>query len=311
LETSVIMNIITKILTLTLLATLILFFGCGNDEYDADAYGNFESDEVVISSEVNGKLVAFDVQEGDHLARESHVGLVDTAQLYFQRMQLQASIVAIQNKTMDIQSELNVWKERKKNLQRELHRLESLLKGDVATQKQVDDLQGEIEVVERQIIATETRLKKSNNGILSEIEPLQWQIKRIRDQIKKSQIVNPIDGTILAKYVEQNEIVMLGKPLFKIADLETVFLRAYLTEPQLASISLGKKVEVSIDDGKQNREYEGLITWISDVAEFTPKVIQTREERANLVYAMKVKVLNDGSIKLGMPGEVRIPETRK
>lgn len=285
---------------------LLLLNSCQTGDKRADAYGNFESDEITISSEVNGKLLIFTIKEGAHVSRNETVGLVDTLQLYLQKRSLQASIQALKSKTTDVQSELDVWEGKKKNLEREHKRAKNLLENDAATQQQVDDLRGELEVVNRQSRATEIRLKKSNAGILSEIKPLEWRIRQIEDQILKSKLINPVEGTVLAKYVEQNEVVNFGRPLYKIADMDRVYLRAYLSETQLHAVKLGQRVKVAIDAGDEMKEFPGTVTWISEVAEFTPKVIQTKEERVNLVYAMKIFVENDGSIKLGMPGEVWI-----
>ncbi len=288
--------------------TLLILNSCQNENERADAYGNFESDEITISSEVNGKLLVFTIEEGDLISRNETVGLVDTLQLYLQKQRLQSSIQALKSKTIDVQSELDVWEGKKKNLDREYKRAQNLLKNDAATQQQVDDLRGELEVVNRQIRATEIRLNKSNAGILSEIKPLQWQILQIEDQILKSKLINPVEGTVLSKYAEQNEVVSFGKPLYKIADMNRVYLRAYLSETQLYAVKPGQSVRVFIDAGEGMKEFPGTVTWISEVAEFTPKVIQTKEERVNLVYALKIFVQNDGSIKLGMPGEVRIAQ---
>lgn len=288
-----------------LLITFSLAIGsCGNNSERADAYGNFESDEITISAEANGKLMAFAVEEGRTITPGENVGLIDTSQLFIQKMRLQAAIASVRSKTMDVESEIAVYREQKANLEREYARVQKLFESEAATQKQVDDLKGQLDVVNKQLNAAETRLRRTNGGILSEIEPLNWQIKQLEDQIRKSQIINPVDGIVIAKYVEKDEVVGFGIPLYKIANLKKVFLRAYISETQLASVKVGQSVQVLIDDQNDGKEYSGTVTWISDVAEFTPKVIQTRDERVNLVYAMKVAIENDGSIKLGMPGEV-------
>lgn len=284
---------------------------CNSNGERADAYGNFESDEVTISAEANGKLVFFNAAEGTTLSSDQVVGLIDTTQLHIQKQRLEASISTVRSKTMNVATEVAVFTEQKNNLLREYKRIQNLLKSEAATQKQADDLKGQLDLVNRQLVAAETRLRKANAGILSEIEPIRWQIRQLEDQIAKSQIVNPINGTILASYARENELVGFGMPLYKIANLQDVYLRAYIGETQLASLEIGSMVNVIIDDADDNKKFKGKVTWISDVAEFTPKVIQTKEERVNLVYAIKVSVENDGAIKLGMPGEVWINQSRE
>ncbi len=288
---------------------IILFLvagACSNGNDEVDAYGNFESDEIIISSEVNGKLISFMLEEGQTLVIGQETGLVDTIQLYLKKEQLLASIVALESKTQNVQSEIAVWKEKYKNIEREYKRVQNLIKDDAATQQQLDDLKGQIDLTEKQLKATEIRLNDANRAVLSQIKPLRVQIMQTEDQIMKSRLKNPVNGTVLTKYVEENEIVNFGKPLYKIADLQHVFLRAYISEDQLSQIKIGQVAGVVIDDGDGQKRYEGKITWVADVAEFTPKVIQTKKERKNLVYAVKIAVVNDGSIKLGMPGELHL-----
>lgn len=302
-------NIKNNLILLTFMA--LLSASCSNSGEKADAFGNFESDEVTISAEANGRLLEFNIEEGTMLNSGQELGLIDTIQLYIQKKRLESAIRAVRAKTMDVESEVAVYREQKKNFERENKRVQNLLKSGAATQKQADDLNGQLDVVNRQLVAAETRLRKANTGILGEVEPLQWQIQQIEDQIRKSQIINPVTGTVIAKYADKDEVVGFGMPLYKIANLSKVDLRAYISETQLATIKLGSEVTVYIDKEENGKEYQGTITWISDVAEFTPKVIQTREERVNLVYAMKVAVDNDGEIKLGMPGEVWLKGTNK
>lgn len=298
------MNALKNIKWIVIVSMIALLASCSNNGDRADAYGNFESNEVTISAEANGKLVSFDVKDGAVFAAGQDVGLIDTSQLYIQKRRLEASISTVRSKTMDVGSEVAVYREQKRNIEREYTRVQNLLKSEAATQKQVDDLKGQLDLVNRQLVAAETRLNNANSGILGEIEPIRWQIKQMEDQILKSRVLNPIDGTVIASYARKNEVVGFGIPLYKIANLTDIYLRAYIGETQLASVKIGSSVKVIIDDASGEKEYAGTITWISDVAEFTPKVIQTKEERVNLVYAMKVSVTNDGSIKLGMPGEV-------
>ncbi len=285
---------------------LLVAGSCNNGNDEVDAFGNFESNEVIISSEINGKLISFTLEEGQTLAIGQETGLVDTIQLYLKKEQLLASIVALESKTLNVQSEIAVWKEKQKNIEREYKRVQNLVKDDAATQQQLDDLKGQLDLTEKQIRATEIRLNNANRAVLSQIKPLRVQIMQTEDQLFKSKLINPVNGTVLTKYVEENEIVNFGKPLYKIADLEHVFLRAYISEDQLSQIKIGQVAGVVIDDGDGQKRYEGKITWVADVAEFTPKVIQTKKERKNLVYAVKIAVVNDGSIKLGMPGELHL-----
>ena len=203
--------------SLLLIIIAFIIVSCSDNGERADAFGNFESDDVTISAEANGKLLLFDLEEGAMLSVGEEIGLIDTLQLHIQKKRLEASIKAVKGKTMDVESEIAVYREQKKNLERENERVQNLLKNEAATQKQADDLKGQLDVVKRQLIAAETRLKKANAGILGEIEPLSWQIKQIEDQIRKSRIINPVKGTVIAKYVEKDEVVGFGTPLYKIA----------------------------------------------------------------------------------------------
>lgn len=278
---------------------------CRENGDTADAYGNFEAQEVIVSAEGNGQLLHFAPEEGQQLQAGQLAGLIDTTQLHLKRLQLQASIQAVTGKTQEVQPQINVLLEQKQNLLREEKRLQALVADNAATPKQLDDVQGQIEVVDKQIAATLSQNKNLNRGILAEISPLQAQISVVEDQIRRCYIINPIDGTVLLKLAEPYEMAAVGKPLYTIANMDELNLRAYISGAQLPDIKLGQEVEVLIDvDEENNRSLPGTINWISDKAEFTPKTIQTKEERVNLVYAFKVKVKNDGSLKIGMPGEV-------
>jgi HlyD family secretion protein len=278
---------------------------CSNDGKKSDAYGNFESTEVIVSSEGNGKILSLNVNEGDKLSQNQVFGLIDTVQLYLKKEQLLASMQALRAKTQDIQVQMDVLNEQKKNLLREKNRVENLYKDSAATQKQYDDINGEMLALDKQIIATKKTLEIGNNGLLSEIKPLQAQLDQIKDQITKSIIKSPINGTILTKYSEEGEIASYGKPIIKIADLESMYLRVYVSGTQLPNIKIGQNAEILIDNNqKEMAKLSGKVEWISDKAEFTPKIIQTKEERVNLVYAVKILVKNDGLLKIGMPGEV-------
>ena len=281
-----------------------LVFSCSGKNEKADAYGNFEAIEVIISSEATGKILSLKLEEGDKLAAETQVGLIDTIQLFLTKKQLEASINALRTKTQNVKVQLDVLEKQKENLLREVKRVEKLLAENAATQKQFDDLSGQLTVVESQITATKSQLNTANAGLLSEINPLLARIEQINDQIKKSVIVNPTPGTVLSKFAYENEVTTFGKPLYKIADLENITLKAYVSGNQLADLKIGHEVKVIIDQNDAEKAMSGTVSWISSTAEFTPKVIQTKEERVSLVYAFKVLVKNDGTLKIGMPGEV-------
>jgi HlyD family secretion protein len=286
-----------------------LFFfpliGCQQQESRSDAYGNFEATETTISAEASGKLLAFKVEEGASLKEGDIVGLIDTTQLHLQRLQLQATFGAIDAKTQDPSAEIAVLEAKKEHLFHEKERVSSLLAEKAATDKQLDDLVNQIKVVEKQIAAAKSKAGQMNEGVLSEKAPLRAQIAVLNEQIRRCYIVNPKGGTVLTQLVEPAEVVRTGSPLYRIADLSTLSLRAYISGAQLPNIRIGQTVEVIVDSGSDvQRSMDGTISWISDQAEFTPKTIQTREERTSLVYAIKVDVPNDGSLKIGMPGEI-------
>ncbi|MFD2247454.1 HlyD family secretion protein [Pontibacter ruber] len=304
-----------------LLAGFILS-GCGNKGPEFDASGTFEADEVIVSSELAGRIDSFTVEEGQRLAAGKVVGIIDSENLTLQKEQVEASIDALQEKTLDVQpqiklllDQLDVQKTQMVTLERERKRTQNLLAADAATGKQLDDINDQIEVLKGQMLVTQqqirvqrTNVSTQNRGILSEHKPLQKRVAQLEDQLSDANITNPINGTVLDTYAEQGEVTAAGKALYKIADLTYLNLRAYITGDQLPQVRLGERVKVLIDQGKGYRELPGTITWISDKAEFTPKTIQTKDERANLVYAMKVRVKNDGYLKIGMYGEVMLPE---
>lgn len=290
---------------------MLLATACQESVDQADAYGNFEATEIVVSAEGAGKILRFDVEEGQPLRAGQLVGLIDTVALHLRREQLRAGIQAVRQKTQDAQPQIEVLQEQRRNLVRERDRIVALLKDQAATPQQLDGINGQIKVVDEQIDAAGAQVQIANRGILAEVAPLEAQIRQLDDQIRRCYIVNPIDGTVLVKMVEPNEMTNAGMPLYKIADLRKMTLRAYVTGTQLPHLRLGQNVTVLIDETQtENRAYSGVITWIADEAEFTPKIVQTKEERVNLVYAIKIEVLNDeGRLKVGMPGEVRlVPE---
>jgi HlyD family secretion protein len=292
---------------------------CNRSNHHFDASGTFEADEVIVSASANGKILSFTIDEGSVLARDSIVGLIDPVDLSLQKQQVEETIQSLREQTMNVepqvkllQDQWTVEQSQLDNLLREKTRTENLLKQDAATGKQLDDINSQVDVLKKQMNVTQQQIsvQKSNTGtqnssILSQGKPLQKRVEQLEEQLKKTSIRNPISGTVLTKYAEAGEITSNGKALYKIADLSIITLRAYISGSQLSQIRLGQPVKVLVDDGKDKyKELTGTITWISDKAEFTPKTIQTKDERANLVYAIKVKVKNDGYLKIGMYGEV-------
>ncbi|MBK9335180.1 MAG: efflux RND transporter periplasmic adaptor subunit [Lewinellaceae bacterium] len=299
----------------------LLFSACQTSAPPADAYGNFEADERIVSAEASGRILALEIEEGQNLKAGVEVGAIDSMQLVLKREQLQASIRAVAAKSPAISAQLAVFdkqmasvRQQLATLDREKRRLENLLKSDAATPKQLDDINAQIEGAQRQMdvllgqqSATDAALSTQKGGLLAEILPLQKQIAQLDDQIAKCRIASPMDGAVLVKYAEPGEVTSFGRPLFKIADLGTMTLRAFVAGNQLGAVQVGQAVRVAIDaeDGAQ-REFPGAVQWISPKAEFTPKIVQTREERVNLVYAVKIRVENpEGVLKIGMPAEVR------
>ncbi|MHA4741664.1 HlyD family secretion protein [Dyadobacter sp. MSC1_007] len=296
-----------------------LLTGCKENENPYDASGTFEAVETIVSAEASGRIMQLDLEEGQQLKEGQIVGYIDSLQLFLKKKQLEAQIRATGSRVPDIVAQTNVYKQqiavsqvRLDNLLHEKKRIENLLKADAATPKQLDDinaqvaeLQKQLEVINRQDAAQTSVLRTQTSGLRADVQPLVVQIEQINDQLAKSKIINEVNGTVLTKYAEANEIAATGKPLYKIADLSTIILRAYVTGDQLTGIKLNQKVKVLVDDaGGKYRELPGEIEWISGKAEFTPKTIQTKDERANLVYGVKIRVKNDGFLKIGMYGEV-------
>lgn len=295
---------------------------CQNAAPKADAYGNFEAEERIVSAEASGKILSFQIEEGQTLKTGDQVGMIDSVQLALKREQLQASIQAVAAKSPVISTQLAVFekqmasvRQQLANLEREKRRVENLLKSDAATPKQLDDLNDQIEVARRQMdvileqkSATNSSLSTQQSGLLAEVLPLRKQIAQLDDQLAKCRIINPSDGTVLVKYAEPGEVATYGKPLYKIADLSTMTMRAYIAGDQLGSVKTGQEIQVFVDaEGGTQKSLSGKVTWISPKAEFTPKVVQTKEERVNLVYAVKISVPNpDGVLKIGMPAEVMV-----
>jgi len=284
---------------------LVLIAGCSGRDDLSDAYGNFETIEYLISAEGSGKILELDFNEGDVLSAGQVVGFIDTIPLHLQVIQLKAKIKAINAQKAGVRTQIQVQKTQKQTLLIEKKRLENLLRDNAATGKQMDDLNGQLNTLEQQIIATQS----SYETIDSEMTAMEAQVKMVEDQLRRNIIVNPMDGTVLEKFTEPYEMALAGKALYKIADLKSMILRVYISGNQLAQVNLGQQAEVLIDHGTEGQQaLAGKVTWISDKSEFTPKIIQTKEERVNLVYAVKVEVKNDGQLKIGMPAEVNFPK---
>lgn len=287
--------------TFTVLILLSLL-SCNNNNDKADGYGNFEATEITISAEANGKIEFLNLEEGSVLEPNLLVGMIDTTQLYLNKQQLIASRNTVYSKSKNVLSQDDVLQEQLKTTLIEKRRIENMFAENAATKRQLDEIDGKVNVLKEQIKSVRTQ----NAPITNEAKSIDVQIEKVEDQIQKSKIINPVKGTVLAKYAEPNEITAFGKPLYKIADISEMTLRVYVSETQLPKIKIGQNVTVKIDAGTEMKSFPGTISWISSSAEFTPKIIQTKEERVNLVYAVKVTVKNDGSLKIGMPAEMWI-----
>lgn len=288
---------------------IALLSSCSNNDGDYDASGSFEATEIIVSSEASGKIERLSIMEGQQLERGEQVGLIDSTQLYLQKMNLLSNVKGVRAQQPNIATQTASIKEQIATLEREKQRTTNLIKANAATQKQLDDINGQLEVLQKQLSASQSTLQKSSQNITAQSSAMDIQIEQIEDRLQKSIIRSPITGTVLNKYSEEGELANMGTPLFKIADINNMTLRVYVTNDQLSSIKLNDKVQVFVDQGGESansrKMYEGVVTWISDKSEFTPKTIQTKNERANLVYAMKVTVKNDGYLKIGMYGEVK------
>lgn len=304
---------------LIVLISAALMLNACRQEDNFDASGHFEADEVIVSAQQNGILLSYSVKEGDHLNAGDHVGEIDVRIIELQKQQTEASITALKEKTMTprvqvelVRRQLAVQQSQLAWQMREKTRTENLVKADAATKKQLDDINALIEQLQKQIAVTEQQINlntyhtnSQNRSILSEKVPLEKAADQLQEQINRGRIINPVSGIVLTNYTLKGEMQVTGKPLYKIANTDTLNLRAYITGSQLSQIRSGQPVVVRIDNGEDNyKEYPGNIIWISDKSEFSPKTIQTKEERANLVYAIKVRVKNDGYLKIGMYGEV-------
>ena len=294
---------------LGLCSLLALFSACGNGAPKYDATGTFETTEVLVSAEASGRLLYFDIEEGMLLKAGEEVGVVDTVQLYLKKLQLEASLKSVEEQRPDILKQVAATKEQISAAQRERNRVANLLKVGAANQKQLDDAEDQLEVLRKQLVAQNSTLSNSHQSLTWQSSSVGIQVAQVEEQLKKCHITSPITGTVLAKYAEAGELTAMGTPLFKVADTEQMYLRAYITSEQLSQVKLGQKVTVFSDYGTdEHKQYPGVVTWISDTSEFTPKTILTKNERANLVYAVKIAVHNDGLLKIGMYGGVEFSD---
>ncbi|MBL7127550.1 MAG: HlyD family efflux transporter periplasmic adaptor subunit [Ignavibacteria bacterium] len=297
-----------KKVILSLIFLSLIVSSCTDSDDKSDAYGNFEAVEITVSAEANGKLLEFNVEEGQTIDEGEIVGYIDTVQLNLKKQQLDQQKNTVRTKYNNVFSQVSVLQQEKNNALIEKNRIEKLIKDEAAPEKQLDDINARINVIDKQIASVQSQ----NSTTFQEVKTIDTQIDQLTDQINKSEITNPIKGTVLIRFSEPSEIVNYGKPLYKIADLSIMELRVYVSGDQLPSIKIGQEVTVIVDKNKEeNRTLKGTISWISSKAEFTPKIIQTKEERVNLVYAVKVSVNNDGTLKIGMPGEIMFNMNQK
>ena len=288
------------------IATTALIASCNNKDKDYDAAGAFESVETIVSTEASGTIMRFDVEEGQTLQPNQFIGYVDSMQLLYRKQQLEAQISSTTSQMPDIPTQLASLQSQLDEAKKNQTRTVNLFKQNAATQQQLDDSNTQVDVINKQIDAQKSTLGITSTTLNKNVAPFQRQIDQLNDQIAKCRIINPIHGTVLTKYAENHEVVMPGKALYKIAATDTLILRAYVTGSQLNLVKLGQIVDVRTDKGaKQYGMYKGTVYWISDKSEFTPKTIPTKDERADLVYAIKVRVVNDGYLKIGMYGEVK------
>lgn len=286
---------------------LVMLSACGSGTPDYDATGTFEATEVIVSSEAAGKLLRLEVEEGTRLRAGEEVGLVDTVQLYLKKLQLEASMKSVESQRPDLAKQIAATKQQIETAEREKKRVENLLDAGAANRKQWDDWDAQIRLLQRQLAAQESSLQKSTMSLTEQGNSVGIQVAQVEDQLAKCHILSPIEGTVLAKYAEAGELASVGRPLFKVAEVGRMYLRAYITSEQLSQVKLGDKVTVYSDYGNaEQKAYPGVVSWISDRSEFTPKTILTKDERANLVYAVKIAVENDGMLKIGMYGGMKL-----
>lgn len=281
--------------------SLLIIGACKNGEKKSDAFGNFEAVETIVSSETAGKLLSMEVKQGDQLEPGKLIAQIDTTEIILKKLQTEAQLVASETKKQNVTAQINVLKEQKKNAQTTQQRIAKMFADQAATQQQMDDINGQLNVLDKQISATNTQFQL----IASEMEVVKRQLDLFNEQLTKCQIKSPNKGTVLETYLETGELATPGKPVLKMADLSNLELKVYVSGAQLSNVKLGNEVKILIDSGaKEMQSLSGKISWISSESEFTPKIIQTKEERVKLMYAVKIVVPNDGSLKIGMPGEV-------
>ena len=285
----------------------MLAASCSKSKEEFDATGSFEATETIVSAEAQGKLMSLKLEEGDSLPAGKMVGYIDSTQLYLTRLQLVQNRKAILSSRPDIRPQIEALEKELDNAITDRNRIENLVKGEVASQKQLDDANARVNILKSRIDAQRSTLTISSSAIDEQGRTVELQLKQIEDQLRKCRLVNPISGIVLSKYMNEFEMAAPGKPIYRIADMSSILLRAYVSGDQLSSIKLGAPVDVIVDDiNGGSKKYEGKVEWVSEKAEFTPKTIQTKDERANLVYAIKIRVKNDGTLKIGMYGEVKL-----
>lgn len=285
---------------------VLILSACGTKEKEYDATGTFEATETTVSAEQSGTLMTFTVNEGDEIEEGREVGLIDTTQIWLKIQQTKASKAVYQSQKPDMEKQIAVTREQLAKAQKEQRRYQELVNDGAAPRKMLDDASSQVQVLQRQLAAQMSSLSVNTNALNKQMAATDVQVSQLYDQLKKCHILAPVQGTVLEKYVERGEFVATGKPLFKIADVSKMYIRAYVTSAQLQQVKVGQQVKVFADyGGGQKKEYQGTVSWISSRSEFTPKTILTDDERADLVYAVKIAVNNDGYIKIGMYGEVK------
>jgi len=289
----------------SVLAIYIALSSCGNGEKANEASGTFEATETIVSAEANGKILKLKINEGDQLEQGQKIGFIDSTQLHLTKMQLKQSGKAILSGRPDSKIQIESLQKELENAVKDKKRIENLVEGEVASQKQLDDANSRIAIIQSKIDALRSQLGTTTNNLNAQSGTVGIQMEQVEDQLKKCNITNPVSGTVLTKYANEYEMATIGKPIYKIADLSTLKLRAYITASQFAKIKIGDAVKVNVDtENGGSKAYSGTVEWINSKAEFTPKTIQTKDERANLVYAVKIRVKNDGALKIGMYGDV-------
>jgi len=290
--------------TLLILIAMMLTWSCKNKTGEADAYGNFEAKEVMVSAETNGRIIDFEPVEGTIVEKGSVIALIDTTILHLQKAEIEAGMRSIKTKISSITAQNDILEQQIDNLQVNVSRIEKMLKDDAATQKQYDDIIGQVAVLKKQITANNTQ----RASVSAELSVQEAKKATLNEQIRRSCVKSPLCGTIIEKYSENGEVTSAGKPLIKIADLSVIKLKVYVSGAQLGKIKNGQQCNVRIDKGEKDfSSFTGTVSYISGKAEFTPKIIQTKEERVTLVYAVNIDVINDGTLKSGMPGEAIFP----